>query len=378
MSIVGIGDLLTPYATRQVPEIEPRREAPEPVKRELKYAPNRVVRKNERSRYRVHKAVPEGHRLAPRLSQWLQSVADSDGMAYLSKPHRKRLLWAARLLLALADTGSKTTTPGHNTLAETLGVSQRTVTSYIRWFHDNGLLATVAAGRSAEFVPKTATKGTRWPQGEAQVNERAVYTFIEPLTNLTLEVMGSEPVDKVCDPTTPEECSYPTHTRENCARQKGQGSALTENPLEALYERGVVPHWSDRRLPDFGWHATTDASTKRGRRAKQLHAALTLQRRNVYLRKLSPRHVAYLCRSLFEDSTYPWTVGDVHRMLGQRRERFDSATGMRSIAAWFRIMVKQWMFGNEAMVPHRVRDWLRTQEARERAYAIARAMRERS
>lgn len=377
MSIVDIGALLTPYATRQVPEIEPRREAPEPAKPLLKYAPNRVVRKNERSRYRVHKAVPEGHRLAPRLSHWLQSVADSDGMAYLNKNRRKRLLWEARLLLALADTPTKTTTPGHKTLADTLGVSQRTVTDDIKWFHDNGLLATVAPGRSAEFVPKSAAHDARWPGASEQAtNERAVYTFIEPLTNLTLEVMGSEPVDKTCDPTTLESGSNPTHARESERGQERQGSALTENPIEALYERGVVPSWRDRRVPDFPKHETTNAGSKRGRRAKQWHAALTLQRHNVYLRQLSTKHVAFLCRQWFEDPTYPWTWKDIHHALDNHpqsvRWKHDGATGMRSMAAYFTARMRPWAFGDQAMVPQRMRDWLRSEPARERAIAVAR------
>jgi hypothetical protein len=334
------------------------------------------VRKNERSRVRVKLAVPEGHRLPPRLSGWLQSVHDSDGMAYLNGPRRKRILWAARLLLALADAGTKTTTPGHDVLAQSLSVSVRTVSSYIKWFHDHGLLVTVAAGRSAQYVPKSAAHDARWPgASEQQTNERAVYAFIEPLTGKTLEVTDDLPVDKTCDPTTPEECSNPTHARETARGQECQGCALAENPLEALYERGVVPSWSNRRLPDFDWHGTTNAETKRGRRAKQLHAALTLQRHNVWLRQLSTKHVAFLCRLWFEDPTYPWTVGDIHRALDSHPEnvkyRHDGATGMRSIAAWFKQRMKPWAFGEFAMVPHRVRDLLKTREARERAYQIA-------
>jgi hypothetical protein len=243
-----------------------------------------------------------------------------------------------------------------------------------------GLLYVVAQGRSAEFLPKTktATDGTRWPSADGSpTNERAVYAFIEPLTGLTLEVMGSEPVDKVTDPTTPEECSNPTHARGALGEQEGDGYAATENPIEALYERGVVPSWRDRRVPDFPTYGTTDASTKRGRRAKQLHAALTLQRHNVYLRQLSTQHVAFLARLWFEDKTYPWTWGDIFHSLGNHPESVrwphDGGTGMRNMARYFTSRMAPWAFGDQAMVPQRVRSLLRTQEARERAYAVARA-----
>jgi hypothetical protein len=379
MTTIAIGDLMSPYATRRVPQIEERRQPPIPEKPGLRWAPNRIVRRRERSRVVVEKAVPDGHVLCTKLSEWLELVWQAPGMVYLNRNRQRRLIAVAGALLAHSDPESFTSTPGHAALATAGECSLDRIGDDIKWLVAEGLLTVVAKGRSAEKVPKTKTAadGTRWPSADGTVtNERAVYAFTRRLDNETLDLMGSEPVDKVADPTTPPEYSYPPHARGALGEQEGDGSAVTESPIEALYERGVVPHWSDRRVPDFDWHGTTDAQTKRGRRAKQLHAALTLQRRNVWLRQLSTKHVAFLFRLWFEDATYPWTVGDILRAMDNHPDNirwpFDGATGMRSIAAYVRRCMRPWAFGKFAMVPHRMRDWLRTQEARERAIQAAR------
>jgi hypothetical protein len=377
MDTLSLGDVLSPVSHGVLPQFEERRPAPEAGKRQLKYAPNRVVRRRERSRVVVENAVPEGHVLATKLSDWLELVWQAPGMVYLNRPRQRRIMAMAKAFLALSDPESFTTTPGHVALADAAEIGYDRVTDYIDWFEAEGLLVTVAKGRSAEKVPKTKTAadGTRWPSADGSVtNERAVYAFIRPLNNETLDVMGSEPVDKVTDPTTPPEYSYPPYARGALGDQEGDGFAATESPSEALYERGVVPHWADRRLPDYRKHETTDAQTKRARRARELHAAVTLQRHSPPLRRISARFIAQVCRRWFRAG---WTWGDILRALDARpnnvRWPHDGATGMARMADWLRIRLEAWTFAGEPIYSHRQADLMRTQEARERAYALAMA-----
>lgn len=269
-------------------------------------------------------------------------------------------------MVYVADVRSKTTTPGHDTLAAHVGCGVRTITSDIKLLHKAGLLSTVAKGRSAECVPKASitaegVKGTKWKDSQnpnAVTNERAVYAFIEPLTGMTLEVMGSEPVDKVCHPATPTECSYPPHTRETERNQKGHGYAATEKPSEAPSGCAPLPLWQDRSVPSWPRHETTNAGTKRATRENELRAAVTLQRRAFPLRRISAKHLAFVLRVFFVAG---WTVADLQMAMENRpdggRITHDFADGVRFIAPWLKHRMSPWMPGGKPMYsPRQLRE----------------------
>ena len=366
---------LAPLSERRVPEFEERRTAPEQPKRELKYAPNRVVRSRETHPIRVHTAIKDagGRRKAPRLSHWLRNVEENSvTLSYAPPAKRRRMMDMCRRMLALADTTSGTTIPGHNTLAEALRCSERTIGTYVAELIAEGFLVLVAPGRSAEFVPlqKDGTvKGTKWAgkqNPDAVTNERAVYAFTEPLTNLTLETLDSEDVDNFCYPTTPGGSYYPTHARGDAVSIEGQGSALTEKHIGASSGRNVAGTWEDRSVPNYGANATTDAMTKRGRRANELQATLTLQRRNFPMRRGSAKHIAWVLRPAFEAG---YTIRDIEWAIDHfpngGRWPHDGADGVANVPAWLRNRLRPWIGGATALYPPSKREAMRRQAREE-------------
>src|SRR5699024_1183314 len=131
-------------------------------------------RARERAPLTVRIAVPAGHTIPHRVSDWIDQALTHPGTATMTarswRTHRAFVLAIANAI----DPKSKTTTFSWTSLAKAAldidpqaANSRATVDRYLRRLREWKLLGIVASGRTAPYAPK----------GNGGINERAVYVL---------------------------------------------------------------------------------------------------------------------------------------------------------------------------------------------------------
>jgi hypothetical protein len=253
----------------------------------------------------------------------------------------------------------------------------------------------VAEGRQGKYAQKNADGHELYPSKNGErTNERAVYVLCEPLGPEALELMAEAEaqhaadvdwlvatqgeklsVDISCLPIPTSVGTNPPHAREReCDKDKDRNDGAPHRLkayFQALSER-VQDLGGNRRAPLWPGNATTDAMTKRGTRANQLLAALTMRDRSFALRQISAKHLAYLCRPWFEAG---YTVNDLMHALDHlpngQRHRHDGADGVGNVAGWVAYRLGFWRCNGQVVYSPYQRRSKAAEVARARALSVA-------
>lgn len=359
--------------------------------------PRRLDRRWERHPVNVIKVVPENCRVLHTLSTWLPAIRSQ------IRDERLRVDWAVNLygvaaaLIHHIDVASRTTMPGWDFLMDRAKVSRSTLKKALAWLRAHGFLATVASGRKGIYAQKGSDGHELYPSKTGErTNERAVYVLCEPLSPEALaseeqlaadvaalvESTGKQfDVDTTRPPIPTSVGTNPPHARESqCEKPKAENDGASHRLKTfygALSER-VQASCGDRRQPLWNPKATTNAGTKRGTRANELVAALTLRNDNFALRPLSGRHLAYLFRPFFEAD---WLIGDIKHALDTKpdgtKHRHDGLDGARNVADLIAYRLSFWMENGVVTYSYSQRYMKRSRPALERARAYTRMMEQR-
>ena len=284
----------------------------------------RPSRARERAPLTVRMALPDGHTIPRRVSDWIDQALAHPGTATMTarswRTYRAVVLAVANAI----DPKSKTTTFSWASLAAAVleidpgaASSRATIARYLRRLRDWKLLGVVASGRTATYAPK----------GNGGINERAVYVLsvIRPL----------QAVDSNETPPLKEADVLPrTHAREDLAQP--QTEPLRGPTVGAAHAR-PSPLPAQRQLPAWPRAVTPK------RKDDMLAAAGTLRHLIPVLRRISPEHVRSIARPYFLAG---WTVADVHHAIDHRpsgtRWPHDGATGVDNVGAWLSYRLAAW------------------------------------
>lgn len=197
-------------------------------------------------------------------------------------------------------------------LAEELGVSTRTIASYLAWMRDNGLLLTEVHGTTVRYRPGTMY-GTR---DDGRGNEAAQYRLTIPtgilegdLEHDTLDADQDEipwPVETVA--TRPHLTPVPS-------------ISAGDSPGDKTFTPAFVVALEGESLPYARAHAREETSKiwrrtiHPNRQAEMLAACERLRSDNLTLRALSARDLRSLLRPLFKAGATP---ADVEYVLNVR------------------------------------------------------------
>lgn len=269
-------------------------------------------------------ALPEGHTLPRRVSDWVDQALVHPGTATMTA--RSWSTYRA-FVLAIAnaiDPKSKTTTFSWASLGAavlevdpTAANSRASVDRYLRRLREWKLLGIVATGRTAAYAPK-ADGGT---------NERAVYVLSvrRPL----------QAVDSIETPPLKEACVLPrTHAREQPTQPHAEP---LRGPTDPAAQARLGPQPAQRQLPAWPRAVTPK------RKDDMLAASATLCRLIPVLRRITPQHVRSILRPYFLAG---WTVADVHHAIDRRPSGtmwpHDGATGVDNVGAWLTYRLDAW------------------------------------
>ncbi|PYF96380.1 hypothetical protein SAMN05216184_11940 [Georgenia satyanarayanai] len=269
-------------------------------------------------------AVPAGHTIPRRVSDWVEQALAHPGTATMT-PRSWRTYRAVVLATANAiDPKSKTTVFSWTSLAAavlevdpTAASSRATIARYLRRLRDWKLLGVVASGRTAQYAP-AAGGGS---------NERAVYVLsvLRPL----------QPVDSFETPPLKEAGVLPrTHARGDLAQTTPEP---LRGPTPSAAQARPAPLPAQRQLPAWPRSVTPK------RKDDMLAAAGTLRHLIPVLRRISPEHVRSIARPYFLAG---WTVADLHHAIdhlpGGRRWPHDGADGVGNVGAWLSYRLAVW------------------------------------
>ena len=344
-------------------------------------------------------AVPDGARRCVTLSHWLPLITSALRDERTRVDRAVNFIKICHGMLNGVDPTSRTAMPGHEFLMAYANVSRTTVKNCLRWLKARGFLGVVAEGRQGKYAQKNADGHELYPSKTGErTNERAVYVLCEPLGQEALELMAEAEaqhakdldwlvavdseklaVDISCLPIPTSVGTNPPHAREKeCEQDKDENDGAPRR-LKSFFEARSARFQDlrgNRPAPLWPGRATTDAKTKRGTRANQLLAALTIQDRSFALRQISAKHLAYVCRPFFEAG---WTVNDILEAIDHRpdgsRHRHDGADGVGNVAGWLAHRLGFWKCNGVVTYSPYQRREKRAEVARSRAIEAARAYR---
>ncbi|MCM3662517.1 hypothetical protein M3148_16185 [Georgenia satyanarayanai] len=269
-------------------------------------------------------ALPEGHTLPRRVSDWVDQALVHPGTATMTA--RSWSTYRA-FVLAIAnaiDPKSKTTTFSWTSLAAAVlevdpsaASSRASVDRYLRRLREWKLLGIVATGRTAAYAPK-ADGGT---------NERAVYVLSVRRPLQAVDSFETPPLEEV-------HVAPRTHARERLAQANAEPlRGPTTRAAQARHPQ--LP--AQRQLP--AWSRSVTPSSK----DDMLRAADTLRHLSFPLRRLSARHVRSILRPFFLAG---WSVADVHHAIDHRPDGssypHDGANGVGNMGAWLSYRLAAW------------------------------------
>lgn len=189
-----------------------------------------------------------------------------------------------------------TTTLSWGRIAADTGLTRRTVANHLRFLHEHGWLARVAAGRSATAK---AAAGMTGPHAES--NDAPVYLLAQPET--------TEPWDTTFTPPTSSGYKEFLRTRE---ADTPSGAATRPDISSGAAVAGRTPTRPGAHRPESFWPRYVPVEHKRDR----IRAAAEIGRIAFVFRRLhSPNYLAWLLKDFF---TAGWTVDDVLHAIDTR------------------------------------------------------------
>ena len=294
----------------------------------------------------IFAAIPGGSRRCRSQREWLRAaLAEVEGQGWYANRRAHYAAICRRLALSM-DWRLRTSWPGHEQTAASVGVSADTVARCVAWLRGRGLIGLVSPGTTPELRPGVLYAGTG--------NLAAVYVLTVPKRRPRLRRPDAGQQD----------------LRTHLGSRSDPGTApCTREP------RPKVKTWTDRppggltMLPRHGEHR---AGTRRHKRSKARAAAIEAQKRSRELSRLSPEHVRHLARAFILAG---WLSGDLVHALdfepGGRQHRYTAA--VRSPAGWVRNRLALWLGPDGAPLPSRSQ---LAAEARRRVLAEQAARRE--
>ena len=323
-------------------------------------------------RAQVEAALPPGVRRACSQIGWLADVADTEAFALLRADAQAHVLAVAHVVALYASWQTYTSRPTWPVLTERTGLSRRTVARHLAWLREHHLLVWVERGTTADLSPGVLQCG---PDGQKPENIATVYLLVAPvrvrLVALSrpedhgVEHVHAGPVDAVeaaawrhQDHTDDEPGLDPAEAQEKPPQPEPVDTNGTPTPSVGGKEpptrasrspngAGLRPALHEpvpvRRVPQDNapeeppWNLR---STPAGRE-ERLAAAMILQRVLPVLDRISPAHVAHLCR---EYVLAGWTPADVLTAVGRRPDgtSWSHEDAVRHVPGWLRHRLAPW------------------------------------
>ncbi|GAA0935130.1 hypothetical protein [Nonomuraea longicatena] len=255
-----------------------------------------------------HEHRAEQRIVAPALGLWFDAVDYLSGATNRRNDWRRRILQLAWQLMK-RSTRDMLTAPKKGAtwavLAEELGVSTRTIASYLAWMRDNSLLLTEVHGTTVRYRPGTMY-GTR---DDGRGNEAAQYRLTIPTSILEGDLeQGTPGADRDEIPWPVETVATRPHLAPVPSVSAGDssgGETFTPAFVVAL-EGGTLPYARAhaREETSKSWRRTISPN----RQAEMLAACERLRSDNLTLRVLSARDLRSLLRPLFKAGATPADV----------------------------------------------------------------------
>ncbi|WP_197964398.1 hypothetical protein [uncultured Corynebacterium sp.] len=298
-----------------------------------------------------------GHKPARNMGRWWRAFRDHPKLKRLNRRGRASLLRFAKELQAKAN--QKTMSIGGKTwawFAAQLGVDERTIGRWLETIRAMGMLVTIASGRSARWTPKD----------EEERNWTAVYAFSVP--DSAYRIFSQAPPESFATPhpfrdgsaswvkTGTQKISY--HTM--CARAYARYARKHRGTLEAKRQQLTTGHGNKAE----------DTQLKHLARCLQHHSPADLRR--IALKPLLAETTRFFRAG--------WQVADILHALETRSDGSDwetsGADGMRSVQAWLRLRLKEWLKDSQPMTaPSRIKSQAeaarKAEQARQQAQADA-------
>ena len=284
----------------------------------------RPSRARERAPLTVRIAVPAGHTIPHRVSDWIDQALTHPGTATMTaRSWRTHCAFVLAIANAI-DPKSKTTTFSWTSLAKAVleidplaANSRATVDRYMRRLREWKLLGIVASGRTATYAPK----------GNGGINERAVYVLSVTRPLKAVDSFETPPLEEV-------DVAPRTRARGELAQPNAEPlRGPTTQAAQARHPQ--LP--AQRQLP--AWPRSVTPSSK----DDMLRAADTLRHLSFPLRCLSARHVRSILRPFFLAG---WTVADVHHAIDHlpngTKHPHDGANGVGNMGAWLSYRLAAW------------------------------------
>jgi hypothetical protein len=298
----------------------------------------------------IFAAIPGGSRRCRSQREWLHgALAEVEAQGWYANRAAHYAAICRRLALSM-DWRLRTSRPGHENIAASVGVSPDTVARCVAWLQERGLLGLVSPGTTAELRAGVVYAGTG--------NLAAVYVLAVPRKRTPLPRPGAGRqrfADLSGSRSDPDKAP---HVRETKPRSK---------PGKARAPRGLTLLPPARRGPLHTCPQT---------RSDGLVAAEALRDRSRELGRLSPAMVRHLCRPLFAAG---WTPADVLAAVDYapdgRQHRY--SRDVHHPAGWLRWRLARWLApdGEPLPSPSQVRAAARERDRQDQAQRLADAQR---
>jgi hypothetical protein len=273
----------------------------------------------------IFAAVPPGSRRCRSQREWQRAALNEiEGQGWYANRAAHYSGIARRLALCM-DWRLRTSRPGHEHIASSVGVSTDTVARCVAWLQGRGLLGLVSPGTTPDLRPGVLYAGTG--------NLAAVYLLTVPRrkSRALTPVPGQ---DNFADLSrSRSELDKAPRAREARTNTKGK----SERPPGA---QPVLPR------PANTLHTCPQT------RSEGLAAALAVQEHARDLRRLSPEHVRHVSRPYFAAG---WTPADVMHALDHEPSgrQHGYTSGIRSPAAWAKYRLGLWLGPDGLPLPSR-------------------------
>lgn len=281
-------------------------------------------------RARAVHALPAQSRLAASQAEWMAAVLAHPDTAALRVDAYANLCAVAEVLRNHMDWDSGLSRPTHAVIRQLTGLSRRSVTRWVRWLRDRGLLGVAVSGSTPATRP--GNRGGLLDDGLG--NLAAEYVLAVPAGDQEAVESGEQAEVVPLRPGCPADSS-PASGERTGAPSRDLFSQKTDLERE-IPCRARVDAKASCDAAAITWPLTATPRTKQD----QLRACERLRVHDMTLRRLSARHLRSILRPALREGVTP---ADILHMINHSPEGAHTYTDQpRWVPAWLRWRLGAW------------------------------------